>query len=69
MLIHACIALAAPYVKMDMNPLLHGAGESVHKDAMFFSVHKFVGGVQTPGKFGTRSNIKTKLNPNFSLQL
>jgi hypothetical protein len=46
---------------MDMNPLLHGAGESaVYKDAMFFSVHKFVGGVQTPGKFGTR-NVKKKI--------
>lgn len=61
MLIHASVALVAPYVKMDMNPLLHGAGESVYKDAMFFSVHKFVGGVQTPGKFGTAFKIKLKL--------
>jgi hypothetical protein len=66
LLIHAFIALVAPYVKMDMNPLLHGAGESVHKDAMFFSVHKFVGGVQTPGKFGTTFNMK-KSNLYFRL--
>lgn len=35
-----------------MNPLLHGVDEkAVYKDAMFFSVHKFVGGVQSPGIF------------------
>lgn len=40
----------APYVQLDMNPTLPGVGESaVHKDAMFFSVHKFIGGIQTSG--------------------
>lgn len=34
-----------------MNPLLPGVNEkAVYKDAVFFSGHKFVGGVQTPGK-------------------
>ena len=34
-----------------MNPNVPGIDEqSVHKDAMFFSMHKFIGGVQTPGK-------------------
>ncbi|XP_054261315.1 uncharacterized protein LOC128985628 isoform X2 [Macrosteles quadrilineatus] len=43
-------ATAAPYVQLDMNPLLPGVNEkAVYKDAMFFSGHKFVGGVQTPG--------------------
>jgi hypothetical protein len=42
----------APYVKLDMNPFLPGVDEgAVYKDAMFFSVHKFIGGVQTPGLY------------------
>jgi hypothetical protein len=44
--------LSAPYVKLDMNPFLPGVDErAVYKDAMFFSVHKFIGGVQTPGSY------------------
>lgn len=40
-------ATAAPYVHLDMNPKV---GEGLcAKDAMYFSMHKFVGGVQTPG--------------------
>ncbi|KAK8723883.1 hypothetical protein OTU49_011589 [Cherax quadricarinatus] len=47
-------ATAAPYVDIKMNPLVSGDGDSLtHKDAIFFSVHKFLGGVQTPGKFQT----------------
>uniref|UniRef100_A0A8D9FGV6 tRNA 2-thiocytidine biosynthesis protein TtcA n=1 Tax=Cacopsylla melanoneura TaxID=428564 RepID=A0A8D9FGV6_9HEMI len=43
-------ATAAPYVPLDMNPFLPTVDEkSVYKDAMFFSGHKFVGGIQTPG--------------------
>nr|XP_018898965.1 PREDICTED: uncharacterized protein LOC109031724 [Bemisia tabaci] len=43
-------ATAAPYVQMDMNPLFPSLNEgAVHKDAIYFSGHKFVGGVQTPG--------------------
>jgi selenocysteine lyase/cysteine desulfurase len=38
-------AAAAPYVKMEMNP----PGEGTHKDAMFLSPHKFIGGPGTPG--------------------
>lgn len=35
---------------MDMNPLFPSLNEgAVHKDAIYFSGHKFVGGVQTPG--------------------
>lgn len=41
----------APYVPLDMNPFLPTVEEkSVYKDAMFFSGHKFVGGIQTPGE-------------------
>lgn len=42
--------IAAPYVPMDMNPFVPGVAEnSVYKDAVYFSGHKFAGGVQTPG--------------------
>ncbi|XP_065345604.1 uncharacterized protein LOC135943120 isoform X2 [Cloeon dipterum] len=58
-------ATAAPYVKIDMNPLLHGAGESsVYKDAVFFSVHKFVGGVQTPGVLIAKKALFKNSTPN-----
>ena len=36
---------------MLMNPVLTGDETNLaHKDAIFFSLHKFVGGVQTQGK-------------------
>lgn len=41
---------AAPYIHIDMNPHLPGVGETaVHKDAIIFSGHKFMGGAQSPG--------------------
>ncbi|XP_061164658.1 uncharacterized protein LOC133173684 [Saccostrea echinata] len=44
-------ATAAPYVKIDMNPVLTSCEDQpyVYKDAIFMSAHKFIGGVQTPG--------------------
>ncbi|KAL4229996.1 hypothetical protein ACF0H5_010384 [Mactra antiquata] len=43
-------ATAAPYVKIDMNPVSASSDqEYMYKDAVFLSCHKFVGGVQTPG--------------------
>lgn len=42
--------IAAPYVTVDMNPFVHGIEEhTVYKDAIYFSGHKFAGGVQTSG--------------------
>ena len=38
-------AAAAPYVRIEMNPPDEGA----HKDAVFLSPHKFIGGPGTPG--------------------
>lgn len=32
-----------------MNPLFPANDQAVYKDAIFFSGHKFVGGIQTPG--------------------
>ena len=38
-------ATADPYVKMDMNPVLHCEdGELAYKDAIVMSGHKFLGG-------------------------
>lgn len=55
----------APYVQLDMNPTLPGVGESaVHKDAMFFSVHKFIGGVQTPGVLIVKKKLFKNSVPN-----
>ena len=35
---------------MLMNPVLPNDAQNLaHKDAIFFSLHKFMGGVQTPG--------------------
>jgi selenocysteine lyase/cysteine desulfurase/tRNA(Ile)-lysidine synthase TilS/MesJ len=42
-------ACAAPYVKIDMNVSKQMYGVSCHKDAIFFSPHKFIGGPSTPG--------------------
>ncbi|PID79804.1 aminotransferase [bacterium DOLZORAL124_64_63] len=43
-------AAAAPYVKIEMNPD-DGSGDNAlcHKDAIFISPHKFIGGPGTPG--------------------
>lgn len=42
--------VAAPYVPIDVNPFVPGVEEnSVYKDAIYFSGHKFAGGIQTPG--------------------
>ena len=43
-------ATAAPYVNIDMNPNVEGDETGLcAKDAVYFSMHKFVGGPQTPG--------------------
>ncbi|XP_017757061.1 PREDICTED: uncharacterized protein LOC108548558 [Eufriesea mexicana] len=54
---------AAPSIQIDMNPHLPGVGETtVHKDAIIFAGHKFIGGVQSPGVLVTkRSLLKDKI--------
>jgi len=43
-------AAAAPYVRIEMNPVENGrADPAIAKDALFISPHKFVGGPGTPG--------------------
>ncbi|CAH1393911.1 unnamed protein product [Nezara viridula] len=43
-------AVAAPYVSLDMNPIVPGINQKgAYKDVMFFSGQKFVGGLQSSG--------------------
>jgi len=46
---------AAPYVPIRMGESAPGRGD--HKDAVFFSPHKFVGGPQTPGVLAVRREL------------
>eukprot|EP00164_Ancoracysta_twista_P009964 GFYU01014880.1.p1 GENE.GFYU01014880.1~~GFYU01014880.1.p1 ORF type:complete len:857 (+),score=242.99 GFYU01014880.1:79-2649(+) len=56
-------AAAAPYMKIDMNPVVTGgdsggSGEGLaYKDAIVFSGHKFVGGPGTPGVLALKRKI------------
>jgi selenocysteine lyase/cysteine desulfurase len=47
-------AAAAPYVQVDLNP---GDDPALRKDAVFISMHKFVGGPQTPGLLAVNRNL------------
>ena len=46
---------AAPYLPIRMGASRQGAGD--HKDAVFFSPHKFIGGPQTPGVLVVRRGL------------
>ncbi|GAB2909415.1 aminotransferase class V-fold PLP-dependent enzyme [Streptomyces heilongjiangensis] len=48
-------AAAAPYIPIRMGPSAAGAED--HKDALFLSPHKFVGGPQTPGVLVVRREL------------
>jgi selenocysteine lyase/cysteine desulfurase len=51
-------ATAAPYVKMNMNPIVIGDDAPfVYKDAIVFSGHKFIGGPGCPGVLIVKSKI------------
>lgn len=52
-------AAAGPYVPIDMNP----PGEGAHKDAIFISPHKFVGGPGTPGLLVLKKALVTSAVP------
>lgn len=51
-------AAASPYVGIDMN-----SGEESHKDAVFISPHKFVGGPGTPGVLVVKKQLLTNRVP------
>lgn len=59
-------ASAAPYVVLDMNPLFPANDQAVYKDAIFFSGHKFVGGIQTPGVLVAKKKLFKNKVPNGS---
>lgn len=59
-------AAAAPYVEIEMN--MKGEGNDaglVHKDAVFISPHKFVGGPGTPGILVAKKNIFNNRVPSM----
>ena len=60
-------AAAAPYVKLSMNPATpHYPSAMTRKDAMYFSMHKFIGGVQTPGVLIVKKSLMRNRVPNGS---
>ena len=50
-------ATAGPYVPMDMNPPMNAKGDVLAKDAIIFSPHKFLGGVNTPGVLVVKKSL------------
>jgi selenocysteine lyase/cysteine desulfurase len=56
-------AAAAPYVGIHMTPP-PGAGPLAHKDAIFLSPHKFIGGPSTPGVLVARRELFTNRVPD-----
>lgn len=58
-------AAAAPYVKIAMNPVTADYPSGVaRKDALYFSMHKFIGGVQTPGVLIVKKALLKNHIPN-----
>jgi selenocysteine lyase/cysteine desulfurase len=57
-------ASAAPYLPIDMNPTPEGKdSELAHKDAVFISTHKFVGGPGTPGVLVAKRTLFANRTP------
>ncbi|MEL0637720.1 aminotransferase class V-fold PLP-dependent enzyme [Marinomonas sp. TI.3.20] len=54
-------AAAAPYIDIDMNPI---DNKKAHKDALFFSTHKLVGGPGTPGVLIVKRAIIQNTTPS-----
>lgn len=55
-------AAAGPYVDIDMNPT-GPDGAPAHKDAVFLSPHKFIGGPGTPGVLVAKKSLFTNRVP------
>jgi selenocysteine lyase/cysteine desulfurase len=56
-------AAAGPYVDIDMNPRC-ARHPDAHKDAVFLSPHKFIGGPGTPGVLVVRRSLLTNSVPD-----
>ncbi|KAK9875710.1 hypothetical protein WA026_009507 [Henosepilachna vigintioctopunctata] len=56
--------IAAPYINVDMNPVVPGVEDdtNANKDAIYFSGHKFIGGIQTPGILIAKKTLFRRLN-------
>ncbi len=64
-------ATAAPYVHINVNPVISEGDTNstlAYKDAVFFSPHKFVGGVQTPGVLVAKKAIFLNPVPNGGMK-
>jgi len=58
-------AAAAPYVNIDVNPKVpEDTNGLCYKDAVYFSMHKFVGGPQTPGVLVAKKHLFRNGTPN-----
>lgn len=58
-------ATAAPYLEVNMNPKVPFDVENLcYKDAVYFSLHKFMGGVQTPGILIAKKKLFVSNQPN-----
>ena len=58
-------ATAAPHTYIDVNPKVVGDIEGLcKKDAVYFSCHKFIGGVQTPGVLIAKKKLFTNPKPD-----
>lgn len=56
---------AAPYVNIDVNPVVPGDVNRIcDKDAVYFSAHKFIGGAQTPGVLICKKKLLSSEIPN-----
>ncbi|XP_045480005.1 uncharacterized protein LOC123684683 [Harmonia axyridis] len=55
---------AAPSISVDMNPVVPGVeeGTNANKDAIYFSGHKFIGGIQTPGILIAKKSLFRRMN-------
>jgi len=56
-------AAAGPYVDINMTPRAHD-GAPAHKDAVFLSPHKFIGGPGTPGVLVAKKSLFTNRVPS-----
>ena len=58
-------ATAAPHTYIDVNPKVVGDIDGLcKKDAIYFSCHKFIGGVQTPGVLIAKKKLFTNPKPD-----
>ncbi|ADZ90998.1 aminotransferase class V-fold PLP-dependent enzyme [Marinomonas mediterranea] len=58
-------AAAAPYVDVNMNPASQRVGDCAQKSALFFSMHKFVGGPGTPGILVVKKAVIVNHEPSI----